>query len=311
MKSWLIGLAAMAASAAVPGLANAKDFTIGLSQESLDHPWLATQKRQVLEEAKKSGIKVYTTDGQGSVVKQIAGIEDMLSKGVDLVMIQAGKAEGLRQELATLDEQKIPYMFVGKPILGTTAKTLVSMDNEKIGTQVGQYIVDQLKAKHGSAQGNVVVIEGIPGDETSVLRIRGAMSALGKEPGIKIVAQQPADYRRPQAVAVMQNVLQANRAGTLDAVFAANGEMALGAIQAINDANRKGEMIVTGIDGQKEEFEAIRNGDESATWLYAPCGAEGVEAAFKILKGEEVPKQIIEPSVQITKANVDSVTPAF
>src|SRR5580692_10908630 len=91
-------------------------------------PWLATQKRQVLEEAKKSGISVYTTDGQGSVVKQIAGIEDMLSKGVDLVMIQAGKAEGLRQELATLDEQKIPYMFVGKPILGTTAKTLVSMD---------------------------------------------------------------------------------------------------------------------------------------------------------------------------------------
>lgn len=297
------------AGAAAP--VGAQTFTIGLSQEALDHPWLATQRRQVEEAAKAAGVKVRATDGQGSVVTQIAGIEDMLTKGIDLLMVQAGKAEGLRQELERVNETGIPYIFVGKPIEGTSAVTMVSMDNKLIGTQIGQYIVEQLTKKNGSPKGNIILIEGIPGDETSVLRIGGAMSVLEKEPDIKIVARQPADYRRPQAVSVMQNILQANPKGTVDVVYAANGEMALGAIQAIKDAGRGGEMIVIGLDGQKEELDAIRAGDLAATWTYSPAGTEGFETALKILKGEPVPPRVILPSVQITRDNVDQVQPAF
>ncbi|WP_396331078.1 substrate-binding domain-containing protein [Burkholderia anthina] len=285
--------------------------TIGLSQESLDHPWLATQRKQIEDAASKAGIRVLATDGQGNVATQIAGIEDLESKGIKLLMVQAGKAEGLRQELASLKEQGIPYMFVGKPIDNAGAITMVSGDNRALGADAGRFIVDTLTQKNGKPAGNIVILEGIPGDETSVNRIGGLTSVTNSYPGIKVVARQPGDYRRPKAYAVMQNILQAHPPGTVDLVFAANGEMALGAIQAIKESGRSKEIKVLGIDGQKEEFDAIRAGDELATWLYPPAGTEGMAIALKILKGEKVPAKVILPTVRVTKDNVNQVAPAF
>lgn len=294
------------------GTFESRTWVIGLSQEGLDHPFMITQRKQIMEAASKyPNVKVIATDGQGNVAKQVAGIEDMLAQGIDLLMVQAAKAEGLRQALDKVYERGIPFMFVGKPIYGTKAVTMVTMDNKLIGQQVGQYIVDYLQKKYGEPKGNVVILEGIPGDETSIMRVGGAHEIIDKYPKIKVVAQQPAHYRRPQAVNVMQNILQANPPGTIDVVFAANGEMALGAIQAIKDAGRLKEMIVLGIDGQKEELDAIRAGEEAATWQYKPCGTEGFEIAIKILKGEKVPEAVIVPSQMITKENVDQFEPSF
>jgi ABC-type sugar transport system substrate-binding protein len=285
--------------------------TVGLSQESLDHPWLASQRKQIDAACKAAGVRLIATDGQGNVATQIAGIEDMQSKGIKLLLVQAGKAEGLRQELESLKERGVPYMFVGKPIENAGAITMVSGDNRGIGAAAGQYIVDVLTKKNGKPKGNIVVIEGIPGDETSYNRVGGALSVIKKYPDIKVVATQPGDYRRPKAYAVMQNILQAHPAGTVDFVFAANGEMALGAIQAIKESGRSGEIKVVGLDGQKEEFDAIRAGDEAATWLYPPAGTEGMAVALRILKGEKVPAKIVLPTVGVTKENVDKVQPAF
>lgn len=290
---------------------------VGLSQESLDHPFMITQREQIMEAAEQYSmendvkVEVLATDGQGSVATQVAGIEDLLTKGIDILLVQAAKAEGLKQELKKVHEEGIPFLFVGKPIHGTDAVTLVSMDNYLIGKQIGEYIVEEMEKKYGSAKGNLVILEGIPGDETSVNRIGGAMEVLENYPNIKIVAQQPADYRRPQAVSVMQNVLQANPPGTIDVVYAANGEMALGAVQAVKDAGRSGEAIIIGLDGQKEELDAIEAGDMSATWQYRPCGTEGFEAAMAILNGEDVPPEIIPVSTKITKNNVTTMEPAF
>lgn len=289
-----------------------KEWVIGLSQESLDHPFMVTQRKQIMDEADKyPNVRVIATDGQGSVVTQAAGIDDMIAQGIDILLVQAAQAEGLKQKLDEVHAQGIPYLFVGKPIHGTDAVTMVSMNNLEIGKQIGQFIVDHLQEKYGEVKGNLVLIEGIPGDETSVDRIGGAREILDKYPDINIVAQQPADYRRPQAVAVMQNVLQANAPGTIDVVYAANGEMALGAIQAVKDADRMVEMIIIGLDGQKEELDAIEAGDLAATWQYKPAGNEGFEYAIKILKGEPVDPVIIIESAMITKDNVSQFEPSF
>ncbi|CAN7580427.1 substrate-binding domain-containing protein [Caballeronia sp. LjRoot34] len=313
MNQSKIMLAVMTAALTLGGAATAwaAPETIGLSQESLDHPWLATQRRQIDAASKVAGVRLLATDGQGNVATQIAGIEDMQSKGIQLLMVQAGKAEGLRQELQSLKERGIPYMFVGKPIENAGAITMVSGDNRALGVDAGQFIVDTLTQKNGAPKGNIVFIEGIPGDETSLNRVGGATSVTSKYPGIKVVATQPGDYRRPKAYAVMQNILQAHPPGTLDMVFAANGEMALGVIQAVKESGRSKEIKVIGLDGQKEEFDAIRAGDEAATWLYPPAGTEGMAVALKILKGERVPPRIVLPTVRVTKENVDAVQPAF
>jgi len=156
-----------------------------------------------------------------------------------------------------------------------------------------------------------VILEGIPGDQTSEDRIGGAKEVLKNYPDIKVVAQQPANYRRPEAVSVMQNLLQANPSGTIDVIYAANGEMALGAVQAVKDAGRLGEMQILGLDGQKEELDAIKAGEMTATWQYKPCGTEGLEYAIKILKGEKVDPVITVKSEMITKENVDNFEPSF
>ncbi|CAG9271393.1 Peripla_BP_4 domain-containing protein [Paraburkholderia unamae] len=301
---------ALSLAAGTAAGAHAAD-TVGLSQESLDHPWLATERRQIEAVARAAGVNLIATDGQGSVATQIAGIEDMESKGIKLLLVQAAKAEGLRQELESLKERGVPYMFVGKPIENAGAVTMVSGDNRALGTDAGHFIVETLTQKNGKPKGNLVVLEGIPGDETSLNRVGGMEAVTKTYPDIKVVAQQPGDYRRPKAYSVMQNILQAHPAGTVDIVFAANGEMALGAIQAIKEAGRSKEIKVVGLDGQKEEFDAIRAGDELATWLYPPAGTEGMQVALRILKGEKVPPKITLPTVRVTKANVDSVKPAF
>ncbi|CAE6961509.1 substrate-binding domain-containing protein [Paraburkholderia domus] len=313
MKPSKIALALAAAALLFGGMSTAwaAPDTIGLSQESLDHPWLATQRKQIDAACKAAGVRLLATDGQGNVATQIAGIEDMQSKGIKLLLVQAGKAEGLRQELESLKERGIPYMFVGKPIENAGAITMVSGDNRALGADAGQFIVDSLTQKNGKPKGNLVVLEGIPGDETSLNRVGGAVSVVKKYQDIKIVASQPGDYRRPKAYSVMQNILQAHPPGTLDIVFAANGEMALGAIQAIKESGRSKEIKVVGLDGQKEEFDAIRAGDEAATWLYPPAGTEGMAVALKVLKGEKVPPKVLLPTVRVTKDNVNLVQPAF
>ena len=117
-------------------------------------------------------------------------------------------------------------MFVGKAILGTEATTLVSVNDREIGKEIGEWAVEQLTAKNGSAKGNVVVLEGIPGDQTSVERTGGFREVIDQYDDIVVISQQPADYRRPQAYTVTQNILQANGPGTINLIMAANADMA-------------------------------------------------------------------------------------
>lgn len=299
-------------TSASPEGGDGEKFVIGLSQEGLDHPYMVAQKDEILAEAEKAGnVEVICTDGQNQVVKQVAGIEDMLAKGIDLLMIQASQAEGLRQVLTKVEEQGVPYIFVGKPISGTNAKAIVSNDNRLIGQEIGQYIVDLLKEKYGSEKGNVVLIDGIAGDQTAEDRIGGCLDILEKYPDIKIVSRVPGEYRRPAAYDSMTDVLQANPKGTIDVTFACSGEMALGVVQACKDADRVGEFAVIGLDGQKEEFDAIKNGEETATWTYEHAGKEGFDVAMKILNGEEVEANIVIPSTRIDASNVDTEEPVF
>ena len=289
-----------------------EQFIVGLSQESLDHPMMIAQRQQVMDAAEAySHIKVIATDGQGSVVKQVAGIEDMMARGIDILLVQAAKAEGLRQQLTKVHEAGIPFMFVGKAILGTEATTLVSVNDREIGKEIGEYAVEKLTEKYGEARGNVVVLEGIPGDQTSVERTGGFREIIDQYEGIVVISQQPADYRRPQAYTVTQNILQANGPGTIDMIMAANADMALGASQAVKEVGRLDEMMITGLDGMQAEIDAINAGEMTATWTFNPSGKEGLELAVQILNGESVPSRVIAPSTRIDGANAATAKPAF
>lgn len=292
----------------------ARKFIVGVSNEAADHPHLIKMRDNIVKimGEKYPNVKVLTTDGGGNVAVQVAGIEDMVAQGADLIVIQAGKADAIISCVQDLEKQGVPFMFSTNPIHGQNSETVVAADNALIGRQVGEWTVKYLTAKNGSPKGTVLVIEGITGSETNNLRVGNFLDVVKKHPDIKIGASLPADYRRPQGYQVMSDMLTSWGPGTFDVVFGCNGEMAIGAAMAIEDAGRKGEGIaITSIDGGSEEFEFIRSGDIKAAWTYSACAPEAVDAIVRILKGEDMPEFIVVPSDEVTLENVDKVEPAF
>ncbi|MDD2477351.1 MAG: substrate-binding domain-containing protein, partial [Dysgonamonadaceae bacterium] len=276
--------------------------------------YMITLRDQVLaaaEEYEDADVSVIVTDGQNSVVEQANGIEDMLTRGIDLLIIQASTSEGLMEAIASVEEKGIPYMFVGKPASGTNATTMVNNDNYEIGKNVGDWIVEYLTDKNGEPKGNVAHLSGIPGDQSSEDRTNGFLEAIKDYPDMKVVANVAGEYRRDAGLNAMQDVLQANPTGAIDVLYAANGESAIGASQAVSDAARTGEFPILSVDGDVASIEEIKAGNLTVAWTYEPCGTSGFEYAIKILNGEKVDPQIIIPSRVIDASNAETAIPAF
>jgi ribose transport system substrate-binding protein len=169
---------------------------------------------------------------------------------------------------------------------GLTIATFVGSDNYEGGRLAGQFLVE---ATGGKAV--VGVLEGIPGHETGDSRLRGFKDALKAAPGVRIAASQTANWERDQGYSVTQNMLQAHRG--MDAVFACNDMMALGAVEAIAAAERTGKVRVFGFDAVDDARKAIEAGSMIASVAQFPAemGRVGIESAAKVLKGEGVPAE--------------------
>jgi ribose transport system substrate-binding protein len=169
---------------------------------------------------------------------------------------------------------------------GATVATFIGSDNVEGGRIAGRFVAEAL-----GGEGNVAVIEGIPGHETGDSRLRGFREAISEYPGISIVASQTANWERDQAFNVTQNMLQSH--SDLRAIFAANDVMALGAVEAVASAGRTGDLVVVGFDAQDEAVAAIREGAMSASIAQHPreMGRIAVESAWKILQGDSVPAE--------------------
>jgi ribose transport system substrate-binding protein len=142
-----------------------------------------------------------------------------------------------------------------------------------------------------NGQGRVAVVEGIPGHETGDSRLQGFREAIAEHPGIEIVASQTANWERDQAFNVTQNILQSH--SDLDAIFAANDVMALGAVEAVAAAGRTGDILVVGFDAQDEAQAAIREGRMAASIAQHPreMGRLAMVSAWRLLQGEAVPAE--------------------
>jgi ribose transport system substrate-binding protein len=167
---------------------------------------------------------------------------------------------------------------------GIKTATFVGSDNLEGGRLAGQHMV---RITNGRAR--VAVLEGIPGHETGDSRLKGFKEAIAGSRGIAIVASQPANWERDLGFNVFQNMLQAHP--DIDAVFACNDMMALGAVEAIAVAGKLGKIKVMGFDAVDDARKAIASGAMvgSVAQFPAEMGRVAVESAAKILKGETVP----------------------
>ncbi|BCV24593.1 substrate-binding domain-containing protein [Gelria sp. Kuro-4] len=282
------------------GTAGEKQVKIGFSMPFLNSPYRVAMVNQAEEWIKQNhpDWKLIVTDGQRNSAKQISDVEDLIAQRPDVIIMAPGQAQPLVPVAKKVMEAKIPLVVIDRDLNSDTYTAFVGGDNVNAGRVAAQYIAKRLNGK-----GNVVEIQGELGASATIDRDKGFKEEIKKYPDIKIIVDQPADYKRDKALALMEDILQAHP--KIDAVYAQSDEMAFGALKAIQAAGRDKEMFVVGTDGQKAAFDSIKKDEFGATVLYPTGSVETMQLVEKILAGEQVEKRNILDTPLVTKENVD------
>ncbi|EKV28156.1 Ribose ABC transport system, periplasmic ribose-binding protein RbsB [Caenispirillum salinarum AK4] len=289
-------LMAAAASAALLGssvAAQAAD-TMALVVSTLNNPFFVTLKEGAESKAKELGYDLLVLDSQNDPAKELANVEDVLNQDIEVLLINPTDSDAVRSSVRAANRKDVPVVTLDRAANGGDVVSHIASDNVAGGKMAGELIVEAL-----DGQGKVVELQGVPGTSAARDRGQGFHEAVEPVEGIEVVASQPANFDRTKGLNVMENILQAQP--EIDAVFAHNDEMALGAIKAVQASGR--DIIVVGFDGTADGVAAVEDGSMLATIAQqaGKIGEMGVETAAKVAQGEEVPEYTPVPLQAVTK----------
>ncbi|MCQ8241838.1 substrate-binding domain-containing protein [Rhizosaccharibacter radicis] len=298
----LAAVAGMAALSCGPAAASAKGLLIGFSQATLQSPFYVQLKNGAEAAAAKNGDHVVVLDANGDVNKQNNDIQDLITRGVKVLIVNPVNPDAVAPALAAAADAHIPVMTVDRAVNGTVA-TYVGRDNKEMGRLVGEALAARLKAVGAAPGATIIEIQGDAGGTVMAARRDGFGDAV-RAAGFKLVMGPYAEYVRANAVTAMQDLLQANPYAR--AVYAHNDDMALGALQVLRENNRK-EILVAGVDGLSEAVKDIAGGDQYvATAANDPIrlGEVTIETARKVAAGQKLPPFVDAGTTLIDKQNV-------
>lgn len=282
----------------------AKRTTVGFVPKALNQEFWITSKAGATDAEKQmSGVEVLVDAGSSELAidEQIAVVEDMLTKQVDALAVAPTAPDQLKPVLERASKQ-VPVLLVDTDIPSWEGKTTyIGTDNFKGGQVAGEYISKQM-----NGSGTLALINGVPGATSGEDRIAGVKDAV-KGTDIEIVAEVAADFDRAKGVSAMEDILQNNP--NVNAVFAANDQMALGALEALKSRGKTEEIMLVGYDGTEEATELIlKDQGIVATVAQDPyeMGKVGVEKGVAAAKGKSVKKVIDTGVTLVTKENAKS-----
>jgi ribose transport system substrate-binding protein len=276
--------------------------------KTLNNPFFVDMQRGAEEAAKRLGVDltVQAAERETDVEKQMQIIENLVETGVNALAVAPSGSKEVVTAVAKANAARIPVVIVDDKVDAQAAKdagvhweAYVGSDNVEGGRIAGRYLV---QITNGTT--NVALLEGIPGHQTGDARLKGFKEAIQASPGVKIVASQTANWERDQGFNVFQNMMQAHP--DIDAVFACNDMMALGAVEAIRAAGKTGKIRVIGFDAIDDARKAIAAGtmDGSVAQFPSEMGRIAVENAVKLIHHEPVQAETGTKLEMITKANV-------
>jgi ribose transport system substrate-binding protein len=277
--------------------AGARQYVIGMSQCNLGEPWRDQMNRDIKNAAAKHPeLKIVFKDAQNDTLNQRAAVEEFISSKVDLLIISPKEAQPLTEPVARAMDAGIPVIVLDRAVLGDKYTCFIGADNVKIGKAAGQWIAKKLGGK-----GKVVELEGlmtsIPGQD----RHNGFREGIAGS-DIEVIFQADMKWLEPNARTEMESAL--SRFDHIDLVYAHNDPGAHGAYLAAKAAGRD-NIIFVGVDALPQEGVAyVQQGILDATFRYPTGGAEAIDTALKILKGESVPKKIVLGTRLFDKSNV-------
>jgi ribose transport system substrate-binding protein len=271
--------------------------TIAVFTKNLTNPAYEAFRIAADKVAGATGAKIrhYVPKQPDNVDEQKAMVEQVLKDRPDAVVFIPVDDVAMIDSVKKLNEAKIPVVLVSNPLPGHFV-TYVGADDFEIGYKQARYLFDKLGGK-----GKIVVIEGIPVAPTNRERVRGYKRAFAEYPGIEVLASGVGNYQQPDAKRVMAKFL--GNYPQIDAVLSANDGMALGALEALTEANRTS--IVIGINGILPAVKLIESGAllASVDFNMFKIGCTATRAALRHLKGETLPEKILLPAEIIDKSN--------
>ena len=252
--------------------------TLGLSVSTLNNPFFVTLRDGAQVAAEEAGLELIVVDAQDSVSKQISDIEDLVQRGVDVLIINATDSDAVVPAVLAANAAGIPVVAVDRAASGGEVAYFVASDNIAGGALAAEFMCEALEAT-----GLVVELEGIPGVSATRERGQGFNDYLAENcQGLEIIARQTANFNRAEGLSVMENILVAQP--EIDAVFAHNDEMALGALQAIEALGV--DILVVGFDATDDAVEAVAACRLAASVAQLPenLGREAVQASLLALE---------------------------
>jgi ribose transport system substrate-binding protein len=279
----------------------AEKIVIGFSQATTNSAWRVAMvegnKKYAAEHYPE--VELIVTDGQNQAARQISDVESLMSQGVKVLIISPVQAEPLTPIVRRVMEANIPVVTLDREV-NTRVTCRIGAENRPIGVNAGKFTIQKL-----NGTGNVIEIEGTVGASATIGRHDGFRDALTAAPRIRVVADQFCDYLREPAEKFVRETLQRFGPGQIQAIYAHNDQMALGAIKVAEAAGRLKEIIIVGIDGENSAFQAIKDGKLAATFTYPFCAPQGIQYAYNLAIGEQVPDQIVLKSTRVDASNVD------
>ena len=273
---------------------------------TLNNPWFVVLAESAAQRAKELGYEATIFDSQNNSAKEAEHFDNIIAMGYNAILFNPTDADGSVLNVKRAREAEIPTFCMDREINARDAAvTQLLSDNFTGCVKLGQYFVRQL-----NQQGNYVEILGIVGDNNTWNRSNGFHSVVDEFPGLKMVAQQSADFDRNKAMDVMETIMQANP--NIDAVFCGNDAMAMGAYQAVLSAGKANRIKVFGFDGADDAIRGIAEGKIAATVMQFPVqmSRTSAEMADEYIKGKrdfagKTPVEVI----LITPENVQQYLP--
>lgn len=280
-----------------------KKYIIGMSQPNFSDTWRSTFNDELREAVKKyPEFELVIMNGQRDNNKQISDIKGLIDKNVDVLMISPNEALPLTDIINRAYKTGIPVILIDRKTESDCYTQYIGCDNETIGRMAGEWVLNKL-GEHG---GNVVEIMGAIGTSAQIERHNGFLEAISKNPLIKLIDSQPADWMQDKAISVMETMLDKYK--KIDAVYAHNDFSALGAYSAAEKADRQNEMYFIGIDALSTPdggLKGIMDGKLDVTYLYPTGAKEAIESCYELLvEHKKLNKHISLQTVQITSENV-------
>ena len=278
-----------------------RQWVVGMSQCNLGEPWRVQMNADIrAAAAKHPELRVIYKDAQNKTPDQQAQVRELVDQGVDLIIISPKEAKPLTVPVREAYRKGIPVIVLDRKVEGNDFTMFIGADNVKIGREAGKFLVKTLKGK-----GNIVELKGLMTSTPGQERHRGFMQGI-KGSQLKIIFNADCKWLEPDAMREMNSALA--RFDKIDAVYAHNDPSAHGAYLAARNEGRGREKRVkfVGIDALPHEgVRYVREGILAATFQYPTGGAEAIDWASRILKGQKnVPKTITLGTRIYTRANV-------